>query len=555
MARPALRRRERGMKTLGLVLALAALAVAWLLFAPLELGGHAGYVIVAGDSMEPGLSSGDLVVIRAAGRTEVGDVVSYDNPELGAVIHRVVGVDGERFTVQGDNNDWTDSYQPAQRDIAGQLWFTIPGAGRYLGYVQQPAILTLLAIVTGLTIMLPGRKKPTKQPPAAASGWPTLRNQQGRDLAGLLAVVGVAALIVAGLAFSRPVERETVREAPYNHSGAFSYAADAPGGVYDGGELVTGDPIFRNLIDSFDISFDYELTSSAPIDSAGDATLVAVLESSNGWTRTFELQPETAFDGTTATLAGTVDLVEIQRAITRLEADTGIVARNYTLTIQPDLSIAATIGGQSVEETFAPGLAFQLDAQQLQLTGASASEENALAPGAGGLVTQLRQEPSTIPLGPFEPAVATARTVSSAILGLVALGMIALVALSLRTPRGTGAELIAAQHAGRIVSVRPNVAIEAGGVVEVSSHADFARLLDHHAGPIFHTGSAYYIDSGGQRFRYGAAPAHSNEDESDSGEPLAPEISTPTAAAQAQPRRQFALGSFLFRQRRRMERA
>ncbi len=39
---------------------------AWVLFVPLQLGGQAAYVIVTGNSMEPGFHLGDLVVVHQA---------------------------------------------------------------------------------------------------------------------------------------------------------------------------------------------------------------------------------------------------------------------------------------------------------------------------------------------------------------------------------------------------------------------------------------------------------------------------------------------------------
>ena len=43
---------------------------AWILFAPLQLGGQAAYVIVNGNSMEPGFYLGDLVIVRQAGQSQ-----------------------------------------------------------------------------------------------------------------------------------------------------------------------------------------------------------------------------------------------------------------------------------------------------------------------------------------------------------------------------------------------------------------------------------------------------------------------------------------------------
>ena len=56
---------------------------AWLLFAPASLGGATRYAVVEGASMEPRLSRGDLVLVRAGSAPRVGDVVLYRDPVLG----------------------------------------------------------------------------------------------------------------------------------------------------------------------------------------------------------------------------------------------------------------------------------------------------------------------------------------------------------------------------------------------------------------------------------------------------------------------------------------
>ena len=48
----------------GFVVVFAALAAAWAVLAPPQLGGSTRYVILDGSSMEPSLRAGDLAVVR-----------------------------------------------------------------------------------------------------------------------------------------------------------------------------------------------------------------------------------------------------------------------------------------------------------------------------------------------------------------------------------------------------------------------------------------------------------------------------------------------------------
>src|SRR5438552_15737223 len=87
------------------ILALAAFVAGWAFRAPPGLGGSTSYAVVHGMSMEPRLHEGDLVLVRSASDYRVGDVVAYQNRDLGAtVLHRIVGIHDGRYVFEGDNN-------------------------------------------------------------------------------------------------------------------------------------------------------------------------------------------------------------------------------------------------------------------------------------------------------------------------------------------------------------------------------------------------------------------------------------------------------------------
>src|SRR3954466_6560079 len=97
----------RGAASISAAVALV-LAAAWL-FWPLALGGSATYVGTHGISMEPRFHTGDLAILRAGPSYTVGDVVAYRSRSLNTVVmHRIVAMDGDRFVIQGDNNNFLD---------------------------------------------------------------------------------------------------------------------------------------------------------------------------------------------------------------------------------------------------------------------------------------------------------------------------------------------------------------------------------------------------------------------------------------------------------------
>ena len=147
------------------VFAVVLLLGAWLLLAPAQLGGATRYAVVEGASMEPGLSKGDLVLVRAGTTPAVGDVVLYRDPTLGVrVLHRVIRVDGDRLVLKGDANDFVDDARPRSTDVVGSYWFAVPRAGAALSWMQAPPHAALLAFLltlvafSGGAVVRPGAK-------------------------------------------------------------------------------------------------------------------------------------------------------------------------------------------------------------------------------------------------------------------------------------------------------------------------------------------------------------------------------------------------------------
>ena len=146
-------------RVLSAALLVATLAGAWLLL-PTLLGGRVAYVEVTGHSMDPTLSSGDLVAVRRQAHYRVGDLIAYQirKGDFGAgriVIHRIVGGDAEQgFLIRGDNRKTDDMWHPTPADIRGVRWFRIPAAGAVVDRVRTPmgvaafaALLSVLAVL------------------------------------------------------------------------------------------------------------------------------------------------------------------------------------------------------------------------------------------------------------------------------------------------------------------------------------------------------------------------------------------------------------------------
>jgi signal peptidase len=139
----------------GLVLVLGLL---WLAFLrPTALGGSTSYVIVAGESMEPTYHTGDLTILKRQETYRKGDVIAYDVPNSGRIIHRVTGGNAKKgWITQGDNRDERDQFRPKADTIMGKVVLDVPKAGYAMMMLRNPAMWPLAGI--GLLLFLGGGK-------------------------------------------------------------------------------------------------------------------------------------------------------------------------------------------------------------------------------------------------------------------------------------------------------------------------------------------------------------------------------------------------------------
>ncbi|HEU4672870.1 MAG TPA: signal peptidase I [Candidatus Limnocylindrales bacterium] len=155
---------------------IIGLALAWyVVLGPTVIGGPATYAMVSGTSMEPLLSTGDLVVLRRADAYALGDLVAFHPPDRestgGAlVIHRIVGgTAATGFETRGDNNRGDDPWRPRPKDIAGKAAIVIPGAARVLEWARRPFVFAALAAGFAVFAILLGTSRSADKPVRAAS--------------------------------------------------------------------------------------------------------------------------------------------------------------------------------------------------------------------------------------------------------------------------------------------------------------------------------------------------------------------------------------------------
>ncbi len=514
---------------------VVAVITAWILFAPPQLGGQTSYVIVNGNSMEPGMHRGDLAIVRKTSSYEVGDVVTYRHPQIGPVIHRVIERDGARYVFQGDHNDFIDSYHPAQEELIGKLWIHIPGVGSWLTRFHNPFYMVGLLFVAfigfggaaakskaGQSSRAGRHTNRAKQPAPNTGGTPMnqlLRNWQ--DTVSILAAAAIAFVVLGWVAFNRPAEHDVPANLPYSQSGTFAYSAvPADGRVYDTGIATSGEPVYRRLSEQVAFTFDYAFETGAASSTIGSYKMVAELGDQNGWRRTVELTPSTNFSGSTFTAEGVLDLSQAQSLISILEEQSGVKNDKYSVTIRPEVEVSGSVKGTPFTDSFAPTLPMSLDKIQLKMDVRS-DNETPLTPRKDGLVSALQTRANTISLLAISLPVSLARVISIAGTGLAvaAAGWLLIAAVRLgRTPEGT----VVGGRSFRSPLVNVRGGVPGQRVIDVASLDDLGRIAAklgavvlQEVRPGYH---AFFVHDMELTYRYEALA----EDDDHSTEPIFP---------------------------------
>jgi signal peptidase len=511
MSRVVLKRRNTFMSAAILI----GMVAVWSLFAPLQFGGGASYVLVAGASMEPSLHTGDLVITRNASTYDVGEVVTYTHPDLGPIIHRIIEVQGSSFTLQGDNNDWIDSYQPTQAEILGKSWITIPGAAFVLHHLRTPLGLLLLSLSIGIMVLVTINNPKAGKPAKGGHVRRSPRSLISTDLSELkdnwsfvLLVLILGGLLLGFVAFSTPLQRSIVAEIPYQHQGYFNYQAVGMPSVYDDGRIEAGEAIFHSLVSSFDVTFEYQLLSDQPTTAGGTYQLLLEVSEPNGWRRSMELIPSTAFSGTSFAASAEIDLDHILWLVESLKDRTGFNRSVFNVRIIPEIEIEGTIAGHELQDRYAPALEFLLDDYQLYMAnnGPDEQAEDPLNPQAVGMIAVDRQIPATLSILGIEIRVDSARWIAGLALVLGLAGAAALWIPTLQAGRQGESERIRSRYAESLLEVDKLPHLRLSQTYDVARFEDLVKIVQSKGGLIMHAVDAdqhvYLVlsDEGAYRF-------------------------------------------------------
>ncbi len=500
------------------IIGFICLAIVWVMFMPVQFGGRAAYLIVSGVSMKPTLHTGDLVVLHQTDTYQKGDIAAYYHPVAGGiVIHRIVEQQGGRFILRGDNKPAVDPYQPTLDEMVGKFWLYVPDVGKIIGQLQALGLSRVSIAAIMLAILLipsiggyqrQARRKQGRHNSKQGTRDMNQLNLNKTDFIFFLIVLALASSALAFFSFNQPLAKTIDNDITYKQSGAFSYSATPPPGIYNSDVAQTGTPIFRELINQVTVNFDYRLTSESPADIKGSYRLIAQLSHKNGWHWTIELTPQTPFQGAAFSASSVVDLSKIQAVLDNLEQQTGLQDQRYGLAIVPEVSAGGTLNGQTLQAEFSPHLTFDFETAQMKLADnrLNAPAGDPLNPSQTGSVTVKVEAPNVISFLNFNPTISTLRRF--AVLGLaISLGGLLIFGwFMFRIEQGGQVAQIQFKYSSLLINIQEPGLEAAGEIIEVVAIDDLVQLAKREGRLILHYAKGkhhqYLVKDGTVVYRY-----------------------------------------------------
>jgi signal peptidase I len=483
----------------------AALVAIWIAFAPTLIGGRASYVVVNGNSMEPGFHRGDLVIVQAASSYNVGDIVIYRNAELKAfVIHRIIATEQDHYVFKGDNNSWIDTYHPTRAELIGKLWIHVPKLGKGMEWLRYPIHMGLTTGVLGGILMASIMIKPKQH----GKRKHTTSGNFGGVLEGGLYLFGFFALFFLGLsifAFIRPLTRPA-EKIQYQQESHFTYSATGTPGIYDTEMVRSGEPVFPRLTCFMNIGFTYNVLGDQLQGVSGSHQLIArVMDEQSGWQRTIPLNQQAAFSGNSFSTVSTLDLCQAVALVNTLEQETGLRANAYTLEIITQVAMTANAAGNQISDSFEPRLVFKFDQVHFFLT-APKGQEDPLNLSKPSSADNSNLEESTLSFLGWKPAVGIVREIALLGLALSLSGLLLTSSSLFMTARRSQEALIRLRYGPLLVNVYERDFAPAAMLIDVTTIDELAKLAERHGTVILHMTfnflHSYLVQCNGTTYRY-----------------------------------------------------
>lgn len=146
-----------------------ALIALLLVVSAFPITGNIKVLTVLSGSMEPGIRTGSVVVVKPSENYKIGDVITFGeiSKTKTPTTHRIyeMKVQGSRpvYITKGDANNAPDQKEITGKDIIGKVLFDVPYLGYAVSAAKTPWGFAVIIIVPALLIIFDEGKKIFKE--------------------------------------------------------------------------------------------------------------------------------------------------------------------------------------------------------------------------------------------------------------------------------------------------------------------------------------------------------------------------------------------------------
>jgi hypothetical protein len=322
----------------------------------------------------------------------------------------------------------------------------------------------------------------------------------------ILGFLSLAFLLLGIISFSNPRYKIAQQSFSYVNSGNFTYAGNAPDGIYDSSSINTGDPIFLGVTCQIFVQFDYLLSSDQLQNIAGNYQMIAtVMDPTSGWQRKIPLQSRTDFTGNSFSAITSINLCEIAVRVDNFEIQTNLHPFIYSLLISPNIQFSTDIDNKSYNGSFNPSLSFQFDKVHAYL-----NQDNKLVsslhPTEEGMIQIPQVIANTISIFGLQLQVPGLRTIS--VLGILfSVAVLSVIGIyALRIERKNQTLSYQMKYGLMMIEIHDNPLKPGTSIIDMVSMDDLARLADRSNSVIMHQQEGmrqiYYVQGNQNLYRF-----------------------------------------------------
>lgn len=119
-----------------------------------------GMAVILSGSMEPEMSTGDLIVVHETNDYDVRDIIVFQDVNM-LVTHRIIEMNDNEIITKGDANNVED--EPIQlNQIKGEVILCIPMIGNLVNILKTPIATVIIIVLAILLIEKSNQNERTK---------------------------------------------------------------------------------------------------------------------------------------------------------------------------------------------------------------------------------------------------------------------------------------------------------------------------------------------------------------------------------------------------------